>query len=209
MERLNHALHTAPVLFFYIKYLKMRTHIFSAIKLTVITLFFFGVMYPLFVWGLAQVAPNGGLGKTIDSKGTKQYVHIGQVFTEEGYFWSRPSAVDYNAAGSGGSNKGPSNPAYLKEVAQRIAEFMEANPTVARKDVPVEMVTASASGLDPDISVAAARVQVARVAKARGVSMESLQQLIDAQSSSALLGLLGPDKVNVLQLNIALANLSK
>ena len=185
----------------------MKTHFFSAIKLTLVTLFFFGVMYPMFVWGLAQLAPNGGKGKIITHNGGRQYLHIGQAFSEPQYFWSRPSAVAYNAAGSGGSNKGPSNPAYLEEVDQRIEKFMQDNPSVARKDIPVELVTASASGLDPDISVSAARVQVARIAQARGLAMERVQQLVDAQTQSALWGFLGPEKVNVLLLNSALDKL--
>lgn len=187
----------------------MKIYLFPALKLTLLSLFLFGFLYPLFVWGLAQFSPGQGMAKTLVYKDEKQYVHIGQLFNTTPYFWSRPSAVNYNAAASGASNKGPSNPAYLTEVAERITHFMQAHPTLSRQDVPVEMVTASGSGLDPHISVAAARVQVARVAKARGLGLEQVEQLIDAQRESSILGLMGPEQVNVLLLNIALDGLGK
>jgi K+-transporting ATPase ATPase C chain len=137
------------------------------------------------------------------------YANEGQKFTKDEYFWSRPSAVDYNAAGSGGSNKGPSNPDYLKQVEGRIQDFLKHNPGVTRAQIPAELVTASGSGLDPDLSPAGAQVQVARVAKARGLSADQLTKLVDEHTEKPMLGLFGPAKVNVLKLNVALDELKK
>ena len=115
--------------------------------------------------------------------------------------------MDYNAAGSGGSNKGPSNPDYLKVVQARIDTFLVHNPGIEKKDIPVELVTASGSGLDPDISPKAALVQVKRVAAARKVSEEKITELVSAHIEKPLLGMFGPEKVNVLRLNLALEKL--
>jgi K+-transporting ATPase ATPase C chain len=116
--------------------------------------------------------------------------------------------VGYNAAGSGGSNKGPSNPDYLKQVQLAIDTFLINNPTVKKADVPVEMVTASGSGLDPDISPKAAAVQIPRIAKARGISEETLVKLVNEHTDKPLLGIFGPKKINVLKLNVALDGLT-
>ncbi|WP_159634576.1 K(+)-transporting ATPase subunit C [Sphingobacterium composti Ten et al. 2007 non Yoo et al. 2007] len=185
----------------------MKKHILPAIKLTAVMILFFTVIYPLAVWGIAQLAPNAGKGEIIEHKGKKHYVNIGQSFTEDHYFWSRPSAVDYNAAGSGGSNKGPSNEEYLAEVKARIDTFLLHNPGVDKSDIPVDLVTASGSGLDPNISVQAAKVQVQRIAKIRGIEKLKLNQLIDQQTEKPLWGIFGPEKINVLKLNIALDEL--
>ena len=183
----------------------MKTHISPAIRLTLVLLVLLSVIYPLVVAGVAQLAPGGGDGVTVSVKGNVVgYVNVGQSFTEDRYFNSRPSAVDYNAAGSAGSNKGPSNPDYLKTVQARIDTFLVRNPGVSRADIPAELVTASGSGLDPHLSPAAARIQVARIASVRGLSADRLNQLIDEQTEGPLLGLFGPATVHVLQLNIAL-----
>lgn len=187
----------------------MKQHILPAIKLTVLTIILFAVLYPLAVWGIAQFAPNKGKGETIVYKGQKYYSNIGQSFTEDQYFNSRPSAVGYNAAGSGGSNKGPSNAAYLAEVQARIDTFLVHNPEIRQSAIPVELVTASGSGLDPHISVAAAKVQVIRIAQIRGINPARLQQLIAEHTDKPLAGLFGPEKINVLKLNIALDKMSK
>jgi len=186
----------------------MKTNILPAIKLTVICILFFSGIYTLAVWGIAYFAPNHGEGEvvTLNSK-VVGYELIGQKFTQDKYFWARPSAVDYNANGSGGSNKGPSNPDYLKQVQLAIDTFLLRNPAVKRQDVPVEMVTASGSGLDPDISPEAALVQIPRVARARAISEENLKRLVTMHTEKPLLGLFGPPKVNVLKLNISLNNL--
>ncbi len=167
------------------------------------------VIYPLVVAGIAKFAPGGGAGETVSVNGkVVGYANIGQKFTEDRYFYSRPSAVHYNAAGSAGSNKGPSNPDYLKTVQARIDTFLVHNPGVQKADIPTELVTASGSGLDPDLSPAAAKIQVARVAKVRSLSAERLNQLIDERTKGPLLGLFGPSTVNVLKLNVALDGLN-
>lgn len=185
----------------------MKTNIFPAIKLTIVTLIFFCVVYPATVWVVAQLTPSKGQGEVITVDGKKLYVNIGQKFTEDKYFWSRPSAVEYNAAGSGGSNKGPSNPEYLGLVQARIDTFLVHNPGVSKKDIPVELVTASGSGLDPDISPKAAWVQVKRVASVRKVSEDQIRQIVESNTEKPLLGMFGPAKVNVLNLNLALEKL--
>jgi potassium-transporting ATPase KdpC subunit len=182
----------------------MKTNIFPAIKLTIISLFFFSGVYTALIWGAAQLAPNGGKGEILMVKGKKYYANIGQTFTEDKYFYSRPSAVGYNSAGSGGSNKGPSNPDYLATVQARIDSFLVHNPGVDKKDIPVELVTASGSGLDPDITSRAALVQVKRIASIRKLSEKGVEQLIAKNTEGPLLGLFGPEKINVLKLNIAL-----
>lgn len=185
----------------------MKKHILPAIKLTAVTILFFAVIYPLAVWGIAQFAPNNGKGEIIKHNSQKYYSNIGQSFTHDKYFWSRPSAVDYNAAGSGGSNKGPSNDEYLTEVKARIDTFLIKNPEIKRDQIPVDMVTASGSGLDPHISVQAAKVQVKRIAKVRSIEVLKLEQLIQENTEKPLINLFGPEKINVLKLNIALDNL--
>ncbi len=145
--------------------------------------------------------------KLLHHNGKTYYANIGQSFTEDKYFNSRPSAVNYNAAGSVGSNKGPSNPDYLAQVQARIDTFIVHNPSVKKSDIPSELVTASGSGLDPNISVEAAEVQVDRIAKERNISTEALQQLIINQTEKPLAGMFGPEKLNVLKLNLALDNL--
>lgn len=183
----------------------MKNHISPAIRLTLALLIVLSVVYPLVVAGIAKLAPGGGNGVTVSVNGkVVGYANVSQSFTEDRYFNSRPSAVAYNAAGSGGSNKGPSNSDYLKDVQARIDTFLVHNPGVNKADIPSELVTASGSGLDPDLSLAAAKIQVARLAKVRNLSAERLNQLVDEHTEGPLLGLFGPSKVNVLKLNIAL-----
>ena len=185
----------------------MKENIFPAIRLTAVCLLFFSGIYTLIVLGFAQLAPNKGKGEMIAAKGKTYYSNIGQKFTEDKYFYSRPSAVDYNAAGAGGSNKGPSNPDYLAAVQARIDTFLVHNPGVKKSEIPSDIVTASGAGLDPHISVQAANVQVKRIAKIRDSAAGNLQQLIISNTEKPLLGLLGTERINVLKLNIALDNL--
>lgn len=185
----------------------MKEHIFPAIRLTLVCLLFFSGIYTLIVFGFAQLAPNKGKGEIIVQNGKTYYSNIGQKFTDDRYFYSRPSAVDYNAAGAGGSNKGPSNPDYLAQVQARIDTFMVHNPGIQKSEIPSDLVTASGGGLDPHISVQAANVQMQRIAKRRGIPAPNIQQLILANTEKPLLGLFGTERINVLKLNIALDNL--
>lgn len=183
----------------------MKTHIVPALSLTVALFVLTVVIYPVIVWGVAQFASGKGRGETISVNGkVVGFANVGQRFTADHYFWSRPSAVEYNAAGSGGSNKGPSNPEYLAQVQARIDTFLVHNPTVPPSAVPSELVTASGSGLDPDLSPQGAEVQVARIAKARNLPEEKVKELVKIHTEGPFLGLFGPSKVNILALNIAL-----
>ncbi len=186
----------------------MKTQLFPALKLTFLCLMLLAVIYPLVVLGFAQFAPNKGKVQFIEKNGKVVGAdNIGQKFTEDHYFYSRPSAVNYNAAGSAGSNKGPSNPHYLKDIQARIDTFMVHNPNVQKSEIPAELVTASGSGLDPHISPQAALVQVDRIAKIRNLSKNGLVQLVDNQTNKPLLSIFGTETVNVLKLNLALDNL--
>jgi potassium-transporting ATPase KdpC subunit len=182
----------------------LRVAIVILIVFTVIT----GVVYPLVVTGIAQAVfpsqANGSLlvrdGKVVGSQ------LIGQPFDDPKYFWSRPSATSpygYNASASSGSNLSPTNPALIKTVQDRVDALRAADPgnTAA---VPVDLVTASASGLDPHISPAAALYQVPRVAKARQIAPDAVRKLIDQHTEGRTFGFLGEPRVNVLQLNLSL-----
>ncbi|WP_180130870.1 potassium-transporting ATPase subunit KdpC [Rhodoferax sp. BLA1] len=167
-----------------------------------------GIAYPLLVTGVAQgLFPTQAHGSLILRDG--QVVGstlIGQHFTNPAYFWGRPSATSpmaNNAAASGGSNLGPMNPALVDAVTTRVAALRAADPS-STAAVPVDLVTASASGLDPHISQAAAQYQLGRVAKARQLSTQVVRGLIDQATQRPVLGVLGEPVVNVLQLNIAL-----
>ncbi len=187
----------------------MKSYILPTLKLTLCCIVLFAVAYPLAMFGIGKVAaPNGGKGEVVEANGrTVGYYRIGQNFSEDRYFWSRPSAVGYNAAGSAGSNKGPTNPDYLAVVQARLDTFLVHNPGVRASDVPTELVTASGSGLDPHLSPQGALVQVARIAKVRGLSEDQVRQLVAAHTEGPLLGLFGTSTVNVLELNMALDQL--
>lgn len=162
--------------------------------------------YVLVLRLVARVAsPNDGEAELVYADGRAVgAANVGQIFTDSIYFWGRPSAVDYDGGGAGGSNKGTTNPEYLAEVEGRIAAFLEAHPYLSREEVPSEMVTASGSGLDPDISVRGAEVQARRVAQARGMDEQEVLRIIGEQTEGPWLGLFGTSKVNVLKLNVAL-----
>jgi K+-transporting ATPase ATPase C chain len=185
----------------------MKTNILPAIRLTLVCLLFFSGIYTLVVLGFAQLAPNKGNGEIITQNGKTYYSNIGQKFTDDKYFYSRPSAVDYNAAGAGGSNKGPTNPDYLKEVQARIDTFLVHNPGINKSEIPSDLLTASGSGLDPNISVQAANVQIKRIARIRKIAIGNLQQLIISNTEKPLAGFLGTERINVLRLNLALDSL--
>ncbi|RYD94652.1 MAG: K(+)-transporting ATPase subunit C, partial [Sphingobacteriales bacterium] len=167
----------------------------------------FSGIYTMAILGIAQLAPNQGKGVVVEQDGKKYHINVAQAFTKNEYFWPRPSAVDYNAAGSGGSNKGPSNPEYLATVQSRIDTFLLKNPGIAKADIPSDMVTASGSGLDPNISVAGAKIQIKRIAGARNVPEDKILKLVEEMTESPLLGAMGTEKINVLQLNLALNKL--
>lgn len=186
----------------------MRSEWRPALVLFVLLSAITGLLYPLAVTGLAQglfpAQANGSLvvhdGRVVGS------TLVGQAFADPRHFWGRPSATapePYNAALSGGSNLGPSNPALHEAVRARIAALRAADPGNAAP-VPVDLVTASASGLDPHVSRAAADWQVARVARARGLPVAQVRALVDTHTEGALLGFIGEPRVNVLQLNLAL-----
>ncbi|SEW14475.1 potassium-transporting ATPase subunit KdpC [Chitinophaga arvensicola] len=186
----------------------MKKYLLPSIKLTALLVLLLGGLYPLFLAGVAKLAPGKGDGIKVTHNGrVVGYENIAQKFSDDKYFQPRPSTVDYNAAGSGGSNKAAGNPDYLKTVQERIDSFMVHNPDVKKSDIPAELVTASASGLDPHLTPAAAYVQVPRVAKLRNIPADKLKQLIDANTKGPLMGLFGLSTVNVLKLNIALDDL--
>src|SRR5574344_1491080 len=155
----------------------------KAFRLTLVFCVFLSVTYILVLWLFAKVAgPNDGNAEvaTLDGK-VVGAANGGQQFTQDIYFWGRPSCAGdgYDAASSGGSNKGPTNPEYLAEVEARIDTFLVHHPYLQRKDVPAEMVTASGSGLDPDITPQSAAVQVRRVASARGMNVQDVQKIVN------------------------------
>jgi len=185
----------------------LRQAVACIVVFTVIT----GVIYPLVVTAIVQLVfprqANGSLiidnGKTVGSS------LIGQSFSSPKYFWARPSAtspIAYNAANSAGSNLGPLNPALTENVKARITQLKAAD-AASKPLVPVDLVTASGSGLDPDISPAAAEYQVSRVAKTRNIDESEVRKLIAEYTRNRQLGILGEPRVNVLELNLALDNL--
>lgn len=182
----------------------MKTLI-QAIRLTLVLTLILCVIYPIIIAFAGKLSKGKGNGETISDNGkVVGYAAIGQKFDQPQYFWGRPSAVDYNAAGSAGSNKGPSNPDYLKEVSNRIDTLLKYTPGLKRSDIPADMVTASGSGLDPDISPAAAQIQVKRVAQYRKLDEQKVAALV---SNSVQKPIFGPATVNVLKLNVALDQL--
>ena len=183
----------------------------KAFRLTIVMCVFLGISYVLVLWVFGKVVgPGNGNAEVVELNGkVVGAANVGQQFTKDIYFWGRPSCAGdgYDAANSCGSNKGPTNPEYLAEVETRIDSFLAHHPYLKRKDVPAEMVTASGSGLDPDITAESARVQVKRVADARHLDEHLVASLVEKSIERPLLGLFGPAKVNVLKLNVALDKL--
>ncbi|KAA8485299.1 K+-transporting ATPase ATPase C chain [Arcticibacter tournemirensis] len=187
----------------------MKSYFLSAIRMTLVLLVLLCVIYPLTVAFIARFSPGKGNGETVTVNGkVVGYALVGQSFTAPQYFWGRPSAVSYNAAGSAGSNKGPTNPDYLQEVKNRIDTLVKYHPGLKKSDIPTDMVTASGSGLDPNISVEGAMMQVSRIAKNRNLKPEQVASLVAQATSGPLFGLLGPSRVNVLKLNVSLDRLN-
>jgi K+-transporting ATPase ATPase C chain len=186
----------------------MKNYLITGLRLSLITLILFGAAYPLFITGIAKlIAPNSGRGEeiTVDGK-VVGFELIGQKFDDDKYFNGRPSAVDYNAASTGGSNKGPTNPDYLLQVQARIDTILAHNPSIKKDEIPVDLVTASGSGLDPHISPSAARIQIARISKIRNISAQKLADLVSQYVENPMMGM-GTSRVHVLRLNIALDKL--
>ena len=152
---------------------------------------------------------NGGGEKITRNGKVVGYARLGQNFSKPEYFWGRPSAVGYNAAGSGGSNKGASNPDYLKQVSDRIDTLLKYHPGLKRSEIPADMVTASGSGLDPNISPQGAAIQIKRVAAYRKLDEKIVAELVAKHTEGPLLGLFGPSTINVLKLNLALDEIKK
>ena len=188
----------------------MKKNLIIAIRMTLATAVFLGIVYPLVVTGLAQVlfprAANGGLvergGKLVGSH------LLGQPFTSPGYFHSRPSAATsaanpagYDPTASGGSNYGPTNQALISRVSSDVVRLHTENP---RAPIPVDLVTASGSGLDPDISPASAEFQIPRVARERGMNEQQVRTIVRSHTNGRQLGFLGEPRVNVLELNLDL-----
>jgi K+-transporting ATPase ATPase C chain len=188
----------------------MKKYIIQSIRLTLVLTVLLCVIYPLIVAFVGGFSKGNGGGEKVTKNGKViGYAAIGQSFTKPEYFWGRPSAVGYNAAGSAGSNKGPSNPDYLKEVSNRIDTLLKYNPSIKKEDIPADMVTASGSGLDPNISEQGAIIQIKRIAAYRKLDERVVAELVVKNTQGPWLGLFGPSSVNVLKLNLALDELKK
>ena len=183
----------------------MKKNLITSILMTIVTTILLGLVYPLVVTGIAQVImPDKANGQLLRRKGELAGSRIiGQPFSGPKYFHSRPSAAGagYDAANSAGSNYGPTNHVLIDRVNQSVADLKNENPGVP---IPIDLVTTSASGLDPEITPAAADFQVARVARERGMSTDAVRQLVRRYTSGRQLGFLGESRVNVLELNLAL-----
>ena len=188
----------------------MKKYILQSLRLTAVLMVLLCVIYPLIVAFAGGFSKGNGGGEKVTKNGkVVGYARLGQSFTKPEYFWGRPSAVGYNAAGSGGSNKGPSNADYLKQVSDRIDTLIKYNPGLRKADIPADMVTASGSGLDPNISEQGAIIQIKRIAAIRNIDEKKVAELVVQNTQRPLLGLLGPTSVNVLKLNLALDELKK
>ena len=188
----------------------MKTYFFPSLKITFVLIVLLAGIYPLVIAGIGKFTPGHGDGETITYNGrVVGFANIGQKFTLDKYFWSRPSAANYQGDAGAGSNKGPGNQDYLKSVNALIDTFLKHNPTITRSQIPAELVTSSGSGLDPDLSPSGAQIQVPRIAKIRNVPVSKIYNLISANTEKPLLGLFGPERVNVLKLNVALDEMIK
>jgi K+-transporting ATPase ATPase C chain len=188
----------------------VMSNVFRALRAVIVLALLTGLLYPLAITGIAQLTmgnkADGSLvrvdGRVVGSSS------IGQLWEGDQWFNGRPSAIDYDASTSSGSNLGPNSKELADEIAQRARAILKLEgpyqPGATVADIPADLLTASASGLDPDISVAAAEFQAPRIAQVRGLSMQQVQALIDAHTVGPALGFLGQEHVNVLELNLAL-----
>lgn len=198
----------------------------QAVSVTVVLMFICGLLFPCLLTGLSSVIfPHQAGGSLITVNGTAVGAeHVGQEFTQDCYMWSRPSAYHYNVytesedgrkyyndgtefggLASGSNNYAPSNPALVERVEADMEAFLEKNPGIKREDIPTDLLTASGSGLDPHISPASAQIQLPRIAQASGLSEESLQEIVERNTTGKLLGVFGEKTVNVLKVNIEIA----
>jgi len=189
----------------------MRRQLVPALVMVALFTVICGLAYPLAVTGVAQVLfHDKAAGSLVEQDGRPVgSALLGQAFSRPEYFHPRPSAAGdgYDASASSGSNQGPTNPDFLKQVGDRVAAYRAENGLAADATVPVDAVTASGSGLDPQVSVANARLQAARVAGARGLALDAVLRLVDSHTDGRALGVLGEAGVNVLELNLDLDRL--
>lgn len=184
-------------------------NIWKSLKITLVSCLFFGLFYVGVLWLFAKIVnPNDGNAEVVMLEGNIVGAsNVGQAFTKDIYFWGRPSCAGengYDGSSSSGSNKGVTNQEYLDEVETRIDTFLMRHPYLDRSKVPAEMVTASASGLDPHITPECAYVQIKRVADARGIDEEQVAMIVEKSVEKPLLSLFGTEKINVLKLNVEL-----
>lgn len=198
----------------------------QAVLVTVVLMLICGLLFPCLLTGLSSVIfPHQAGGSLITVNGMAVGAeHVGQEFTQDCYMWSRPSAYHYNVytesedgrkyyndgtefggLASGSNNYAPSNPALVERVEADMEAFLEKNPEIKREDIPTDLLTASGSGLDPHISPASAQIQLPRIAQASGLSEESLQEIVKRNTMGKLLGVFGEETVNVLKVNIEIA----
>ncbi|QWH10604.1 K(+)-transporting ATPase subunit C [Bacillus mycoides] len=191
---------------------KKQSILSPIIRITFTFLVLCGLVYPLIVTGIAQAVMKDNADGSLIYNDKDEVIGsklIGQNFTDPRYFHGRVSSIEYKAEASGSNNYAPSNPDLEKRVEKSITDWKEKNPTVPVTEVPIDLVTNSGSGLDPDISPKAASVQVDRISKLTNIPKEKLDQLIKDQTEGATLGLFGEDRVNVLKLNLELQKLMK
>lgn len=198
----------------------------QAVLVTVVLMLICGLLFPCLLTGLSSVIfPHQAGGSLISVNGMAVGAeHVGQEFTQDCYMWSRPSAYHYNVytesedgrkyyndgtefggLASGSNNYAPSNPALVERVEADMEAFLEKNPEIKREDIPTDFLTASGSGMDPHISPASAQIQLPRIAQASGLSEESLQEIVKRNTAGKLLGVFGEETVNVLKVNIEIA----
>lgn len=191
---------------------KKQSILSPIIRITFTFLVLCGLVYPLIVTGIAQAVMKDNADGSLIYNDKNEVIGsklIGQNFTDPRYFQGRVSSIEYKAEASGSNNYAPSNPDLAKRVEKSIVDWKEKNPAVPVTEVPIDLVTNSGSGLDPDISPKAASVQVDRISKLTNIPKGKLDQLIKDQTEGAALGLFGEDRVNVLKLNLALQKLMK
>ncbi|MDR4327116.1 K(+)-transporting ATPase subunit C [Bacillus pseudomycoides] len=191
---------------------KKQNILSPVIRVTFTFLVLCGLLYPLLVTGIAQAVMKDDADGSLIYNEKNEVIGsklIGQNFKDPRYFHGRVSSIEYKAEASGSNNYAPSNPDLVKRVEESVADWKDKNPTVSVTEVPMDLVTNSGSGLDPDISPKAAYVQVDRISKLTNIPKEKLNQMIKSQTEGATLGLFGEDRVNVLKLNLELQKIMK